>query len=128
MEAGVDVSLNTEIEKAVEEDGRVRLVLRDADGNLTERVTDHVIAATGYSPDVDRLAFLSEGLRKGIRTHSGMAVLNGSFESTVDGLYIVGPAAANSFGPLMRFMVGAEYTAPLVAGRIARRARHTTTA
>ena len=50
-------------------------------------------------------------------------VLNGSFESSVDGLYIVGPAAANSFGPLMRFMVGAEYVAPLVAGRIARRAR-----
>ena len=123
MEAGVTVSLNTQIEKAVEEDGRVRLVLRDADGNLREVLTDHVIAATGYSPDVDRLQFISERVRRGIRTHSGMAVLNGSFESSVDGLYIVGPAAANSFGPLMRFMVGAEYVAPLVAGRIARRAR-----
>jgi len=123
MEAGVNVSLNTEIEKAVEEDGRVRLVLRDADGNLTETVTDHVIAATGYSPDVDRLQFISQRVRREIRTHAGMAVLNGTFESSVDGLYIVGPAAANSFGPLMRFMVGAEFVAPLVAGRIARRAR-----
>ena len=87
-----------------------------------------MIAATGYSPDVDRLQFISERVRRGIRTHAGMAVLNGTFESSVDGLYIVGPAAANSFGPLMRFMVGAEYVAPLVAGRIARRARRMTNA
>jgi hypothetical protein len=49
-------------------------------------------------------------------------VLSGSFESSVPGLYFVGPPAVNSFGPLMRFMVGAEYAAPLVARRLARRA------
>jgi hypothetical protein len=86
-------------------------------------VTDHVIAATGYSPDVSRLRFLSEGLRRSIRTHAKMPVLSGSFESSVSGLYFVGPPAVNSFGPLMRFMVGAEYVAPLVARRLARRVR-----
>jgi cation diffusion facilitator CzcD-associated flavoprotein CzcO len=128
MEAGVTTLLGTHLVSASEENGRVKLVLRGPDGARTERVTDHVIAATGYSPDVDRLQFISERVRRGIRTHAGMAVLNGSFESSVDGLYIVGPAAANSYGPLMRFMVGAEYVAPLVAGRIARRARRLTTA
>ena len=31
-------------------------------------------------------------------------------KSTVSGLYFVGPASALSFGPLFRFVVGAEYT------------------
>jgi hypothetical protein len=35
------------------------------------------------------------------------------------GLYFVGPAAVNTFGPLMRFMVGAEYVAPRVTYRLA---------
>jgi hypothetical protein len=33
----------------------------------------------------------------------------------------VGPAAANSFGPLMRFMVGAQYASPLLARHLKRR-------
>jgi len=125
LEAGVALALAESIERASEEDGRVRLVLRAADGTRREVLTDHVVAATGYSPDVDRLGFLSESLRASIRTHAGMPVLSGGFESSVAGLYFVGPPAVNSFGPLMRFMVGAEYVAPLVARRLARRARRT---
>ena len=52
-----------------------------------------------------------------------MAKLSGGFESSAPGLFFVGPAAANSFGPLMRFMVGAEYVAPRIAPRLARRGR-----
>jgi thioredoxin reductase len=121
LEAGVAVALGETVERAVDEDGRVRLVLRAADGGRREVLTDHVIAATGYQPDVERLRFLSEGLRAAIRTHAGMPMLSGSFESSVPGLYFVGPAAVDSFGPLMRFMVGAEYAAPLVARRLARK-------
>jgi thioredoxin reductase len=125
LDAGVAVALGETIELAGEEDGRVRLVLRSADGTRREVLTDHVIAATGYSPDIDRLDFLSDRLRGSILTHSGMPVLSGHFESSVKGLYFVGPAAVNSFGPLMRFMVGAEYVAPLVARRLASQARRT---
>jgi len=39
----------------------------------------------------------------------------------VPGLYFTGPAAANSFGPLMRFMVGAEFAAPRLAAHLARK-------
>jgi thioredoxin reductase len=122
LEAGVAVTLQTHVEQATEQDGRVRLVLRGQDGASREVLTDHVVAATGYSPDVDRLSFMSDDIRAGIRTHKQMPVLSGSFESSVSGLYFVGPPAVNSFGPLMRFMVGAEYAAPLVARRLARRA------
>jgi thioredoxin reductase len=123
--AGVNVCLGEGIERAGVEDGRVRLVLRKADGTRREVLTDYVVAATGYSPDIDRLEFMSESLRRSVRTHVKMPVLNGSFESSVPGLYFVGPPAVNSFGPLMRFMVGAEFVAPLVARKLARRARRT---
>jgi len=122
FEAGVDATLGTQIEHASVEDGRVVLRLRMHDGERTELTTDHVVAATGYWPDIDRLAFLSEPLRESLRTHTDMPVVSRSFETSVPGLYLVGPPALNSFGPLMRFMVGAEYVAPLVAGRLAKRA------
>jgi cation diffusion facilitator CzcD-associated flavoprotein CzcO len=123
LEEGVAVSLGETIERATEEQGRVRLVLRAADGTCREVLTDHVVAATGYSPDVERLAFLGVPVRTAIRTHAKMPVLSGNFESSLPGLYFVGPPAVNSFGPLMRFMVGAEYVAPRIARHLAHRVR-----
>jgi thioredoxin reductase len=125
LEDGVDILLGTSIEQASEEDGRVRLTLRRADGTRTELLVDHVAAATGYLPDVERLRFLSRPLRAAVRTHNDAPMVDGAFQTSVDGLYIVGPGAADSFGPLMRFMVGAEFVAPTVAKRLARRARRT---
>jgi cation diffusion facilitator CzcD-associated flavoprotein CzcO len=122
FEAGVDATLGAQIERATVENGRVLLLLRMQDGTHSEVTTDHVVAATGYWPDVDRLDFLSETLRTTLRTHLDMPVVSRSFETSVPGLYLVGPPALNSFGPLMRFMVGAEYVAPLVARRLAQRA------
>jgi Pyridine nucleotide-disulphide oxidoreductase len=123
FEAGVTVSVNERIVAATPENGRVRLTLLSATGGRRDVVTDHIIAATGYSPDVERLQFMSPALRMSIRTHARMPVLSGSFESSVPGLYFVGPPAVNSFGPLMRFMVGSEYVAPRVARQLARRSR-----
>ena len=125
LEAGVTVALEESVESASEEGGRVRLVLRTASGGRRTVLTDHVIAATGYWPNIDRLGFLRERLRSSIRTHARMPVLSGTFESSVAGLYFVGPPAVNSFGPLMRFMVGAEYAAPVVARRLMRQAQRT---
>jgi thioredoxin reductase len=123
LEAGVAVSLGESVERASGEDGRVRLVLRSAHGARREVLTDHVVAATGYRPAVSRLTFLSEDLRASMRTDAQMPVLSRTFETSVNGLYFVGLPAVNTFGPLMRFMVGAEYAAPLVARRLAARAR-----
>jgi hypothetical protein len=38
-------------------------------------------------------------------------VLSSSLESSVPGIYFVGIAAANSFGPVMRFAFGAGFAA-----------------
>jgi cation diffusion facilitator CzcD-associated flavoprotein CzcO len=120
FDAGVSVSLGERVERATVSDGRVTLTLRSSAGGQRQVTTDHVIAATGYWPDVNRLAYLSESLRSGVKTHSRMPVVSRSFESSVPGLYFVGYPAVNSFGPLMRFMVGAEYVAPVVARHFVR--------
>jgi len=98
-------------EKAEVEHGKVRLHLRTADGSLRELVTDHVVAATGYKVNLERLTFLSGTIRSQIRTVKGSPVLSSCFESSVPGIYFAGLAAANSFGPVMRFAFGAGFAA-----------------
>jgi thioredoxin reductase len=97
---------------------RACLVLR-RDGQDDRQVeADHVIAATGYRPAASRLSFIHESVQSRIRTAGEAPVLNRHFESSVSGLYFVGVAAANSFGPLLRFAYGANYAAQRVAARL----------
>jgi len=98
-------------ERAEVEDGKVRLHLRAADDTEREVRTEHIIAATGYKVDLERLKFLSPDIRSRVRTVKGSPVLSSSFESSVPGIYFVGIAAANSFGPVMRFAFGAGFAA-----------------
>jgi hypothetical protein len=91
-------------------DGRVQLRLSGRDGMETIVATDHVIAATGYKVDLRRLGFLDQGIQAKLRTAEHTPILSPNFESTVPELYFVGLAAANTFGPVMRFLLGARYT------------------
>jgi thioredoxin reductase len=91
--------------------GSVHLSVQAADGSKREIVTEHVIAATGYKVDLERLKFLNPEIRSKVKTISGAPVLSSSFESSIPGLYFAGVAAANSFGPVMRFAFGAGYAA-----------------
>jgi hypothetical protein len=102
------------------EDGRVHLTLAEEGGGSSTHVTDHVIAATGYRVDLRRLAFLDPGLTASIRAVQHAPVLSSQFESSVPGLYFVGVASANSFGPMMRFAFGADYTAKRIVSHLAR--------
>jgi thioredoxin reductase len=107
----VPMHLGTSNLQAETFEGKVRLSFENPDGTRSEIVTDHVIAATGYRVDLDRLDILSAGLRSEIKSVENTPVLNANFQSSVRGLYFVGIAAANTFGPLMRFAFGADYTA-----------------
>jgi thioredoxin reductase len=104
--------------------GRVALRLSGAGGTTVRLTTDHVIAATGYRFDVQRLAFLSDGLKKRLRTEEQRPKLSSGFESTVPGLYFAGMASANAFGPVMRFLAGADFTARSITGHIAADGQH----
>jgi thioredoxin reductase len=93
---------------------KIHLKLRASDGNESEIVSEHVIAATGYKVNLDRLAFLDPEIRNRVRTLGGYPVLDSNFESSIRGLYFAGLAAANSFGPVMRFAFGAGFAARTV--------------
>jgi cation diffusion facilitator CzcD-associated flavoprotein CzcO len=107
----VPVQLGCTPERAEIRNNRVHLFVRTSDGSEREIIADHVIAATGYKVNLDRLTFLSEELRSGVETLEGSPALKSNFESSVPGLYFVGVSAASSFGPLMRFAFGADFTA-----------------
>jgi len=99
----------------------VRIGLDGPDGGHQELTADHVIAATGYRPDVGRLAFIDDGLRAGLRTLAGTPVVDRGFGSSARGLYFTGPLVAPTFGPVMRFVCGADFAARTLAARLAGR-------
>jgi thioredoxin reductase len=102
------------------QNGKVHLKVRAADGGEREIVTEHVIAATGYKVDLERLKFLNPEIRSKVKTLNGAPVLSSNFESSVDGLYFGGVAAANSFGPVMRFAFGAGFAARTITSALAK--------
>lgn len=99
--------------------GRVRLEL-ERDGRREHVEADHVMAATGYRVDLSRLPFLDRALLTALRTYRGYPLLTRDFESSVPGLYFVGNAAAFSFGPVQRFVVGSSLAAGRVSAALAR--------
>ena len=105
--------------------GQVHLRLARADGSQRAITADHVIAATGYRVDFAKVGFIDKALRAEVAAVSGLPILSRNFESSAAGLFIVGPAAAYSFGPMFRFVLGARYTARRLsrhlAGTLARR-------
>lgn len=107
------VEASTRVVRAEEKSGRVVLHL-DQEGRTRYQTTDHVIVGTGYHVDLSRLEFLGEAVRS-LRLTGSSPVLSRQFESSIPGLHFVGLAAANSFGPIMRFAAGAEFTAKRMA-------------
>ena len=120
FESSVEV-LTGQIVRRADVNGAVRLALAGGEaGPETTVETDHVICATGYRTDVDRLTFLEPSLRTGLRTVGGAPALSHGFESSAPGMYFAGIAAAVTFGPLMRFMYGGEFAAQRISSHVAR--------
>ena len=103
--------LGATVESASVNGGKVHLRLSQKEGNNRRMIADHLIAATGYKVSVSTLSFLAEPLRRQIRTVEDAPILSRGFETSVKGLYMVGVASANSFGPMTRFAYGAGFTA-----------------
>jgi lysine/ornithine N-monooxygenase len=121
-----DVTMTFEraVQEARSEGSAVSLSLDDG----SRRRVEHVILGTGYVIDVTRLPLLGETIRRELRTYAGYPVLGAGFESSIPGLHFVGSCSAWNFGPIMRFVVGTEFTARAVAKHLATKARtHSTT-
>jgi thioredoxin reductase len=100
---------------AKEDGGTVRLGVTSADGSSREVAADHLIAGTGYRIDLTRLSFLGDPLRSQLRTLAGSSAVGGDYQSSVPGLYVIGPAVAPTMGPVMRFVFGSAHAAKTVA-------------
>ena len=107
----VPLLLERELAAVAVEGSGVALTLSKKDGLHEVLHIDHVIAATGFRADLSRLSLLSPALRRDIAAYRRAPILTRYFESSVPGLYFIGPAAAASFGPMMRFTFGARYAA-----------------
>ncbi|MFF3747289.1 NAD(P)-binding domain-containing protein [Streptomyces kronopolitis] len=120
------------IRAATARDDGVRLQLTHTEGGTETLETHHVVAATGFTPDLGRLRMLPPQVRTALWTVGGGRApeLSSGFESSWPGLFFAGPLTAPSFGPSMRFVSGAGFTATrLVRGvqrRLGERRRGTT--
>jgi hypothetical protein len=113
----VEFTLGREVVSAREQDGHVLLSLDD--GSI--RSVDHVLLGTGYKIDVRAYPFLAGDLAAKLLTVEGSPRLRRGLESSIPGLHFVGAPAAESFGPVMRFVVGTAYTGPALAQGISGR-------
>ncbi len=113
--------LGSRLTAAEVQDGRVMLALTDAAGRNRQLVVDHVFAGTGFSVRLKDLPLLDETLGSAILALEDTPVLSAHFESSVPGLYFTGLAAANTFGPLMRFVAGTRFSSRRIARDLARK-------
>ncbi|MEU9863975.1 FAD-dependent oxidoreductase [Streptomyces sp. NPDC047971] len=107
-------------------DDRLRLEVAGPEGTTTLE-TDHVIAATGFAPSLARAEVLAPGLRGALRTVGGGGApeVGAFFESSWPGLFLAGLLTAPSYGPSMRFVFGADYTARRLVRGVRQRLRAT---
>jgi cation diffusion facilitator CzcD-associated flavoprotein CzcO len=113
----------TEVLAATMANGRVRVEVTGPDG-LSRLEADHIIAGTGYEFDVDRISFLDRRLVRELHRHELAPKLDRHFQSSVPRLYFMGPVAAESFGPLVRFVAGAPFAVSRMTAHISKQVPH----
>ncbi|MGW4568991.1 dimethylaniline monooxygenase, partial [Streptomyces sp. NPDC004561] len=124
VERQVEVLLGREVVAARAVPGGLRLETAGRRGGAATLETGHVIAATGYRATRERLRLLSPDLRALLATGAGGAPEVGpAFESSYPGLFLAGLVTAASFGPAMRFVYGATFTAGALVRGVGHRLR-----
>jgi cation diffusion facilitator CzcD-associated flavoprotein CzcO len=105
------VTLHEGMVRMDERHGRLDVVI--SDGETLK--ADHMILATGYKVDINKLTMIHPALRGKIKTDQATPLLSPWFESSVPGLYFVGLTSLRAFGPLFRFVAGCKAAAERVA-------------
>ncbi len=122
VERGVEVLLGHDVLAAYEVPGGLRLKTASRDGAVRVLDTGHVIAATGFRATRDRLRPLSPDLRALLATGADGAPEAGpDFASSYPGLFLAGPVTCAGFGPAMRSVQGAAFTAATLVRGVRRR-------
>lgn len=89
--------------------GTVQVRLSDS----THLTVDQIVFACGYRADLRSVPYLG-GVIGEVELDDGFPVLNESFQTTLDGLYITGFSATKDFGPFFGFVKGAPAAATLI--------------
>jgi len=97
-------------------DGKVAVTISDG----AKQSADHILLATGYAADINKLTIIHPSLRAEIETDRAIPRLSHWFESSVPGLYFVGFTSLRAFGPLYRFVAGCGAAARRVASSVTR--------
>ncbi|GAA2395987.1 NAD(P)-binding domain-containing protein [Streptomyces coeruleofuscus] len=122
VEGVVELLPGHEVTAACAVPGGVRLDTVSRAGALRSLETEHVIAATGFRARCDRLGLLSPELRGTLAAlPDGSPEVGRSFESSHPGLFLAGLVTASGFGPAMRFVQGASFTASTLVRGVRRR-------
>jgi FAD-dependent urate hydroxylase len=119
VEGRIPILTSHRVEEVLAAGDGTRLSLLARTGERSSIGVDHVIAATGYRPDLHRLSFLADDLRGQIQTVAGTAAVDAGYQTSVPGLFMIGPAVAPVFGPVMRFVYGSSHAATTVGRRLA---------
>ena len=81
---------------------------------------DHILLATGYKVQLERLPFLSRGnILERLATRNGFPILDEHFQSNVSGLFFSSFLSTQDFGPFFGFVIGAPAAAKVVGSFIA---------
>ncbi|MEU8958448.1 FAD-dependent oxidoreductase [Streptomyces sp. NPDC048518] len=124
VEGAVDVRVGHRVETAEPIGGRVRIRALARTGEDLTFTTDHVIAATGFRASTDRLTVLAPELHARLRSLTdGTPYVGDRFETSCPGLFLAGLTTASSFGPAMRFVYGAAFTAQRLVRGVERHVR-----
>ena len=97
-------------------DDKVRLQVAGAGPEVS---ADHVMAATGYRINLKRLEFLPDAVRSSLQTVGGSPAVGADYQSSVPGLFFMGPSVAPTMGPVMRFVFGTDHAASTVGRALA---------
>ncbi|MGP4083179.1 NAD(P)-binding domain-containing protein [Streptomyces sp. KR55] len=128
VEGVVELLPGHEVTAACAVPGGLRLDMVSRAGVRSALETEHVIAATGFRARCDRLGLLSPELRGTLAAlPDGSPVVGRDFESSQPGLFLAGLVTASGFGPAMRFVQGASFTAETLVRGVRRRLRTTPT-
>ncbi|MFK4146346.1 NAD(P)-binding domain-containing protein [Streptomyces sp. NPDC004065] len=126
VEGAVELLPGHEVAAACAVSGGVRLDVVGRGVPVRTLETEHVIAATGFRARCDRMELLSAELRASLAVlPDGSPMVGRGFESSQPGLFLAGLVTAAGFGPAMRFVHGATYTAPALVRGVRRRLRST---
>lgn len=95
-----------------------RLQVRLASG--ASRTIDHVLLATGYRVDLQKVELLRSLLEE-LATERGYPQLDEHFQSSVPGLFFAGLTTVEAFGPFFGFLLGATTTAQVIGRHLTAR-------